>query len=137
MKILLDTWVILDFLMNREGFADDAENILTKVVCQEINGYIMSKSVCDIFYIYRKETKDASIACKRINDLLSIVSLLDTTKEDLINALSLSYTNDFEDDLMIETSKREKIDIIVTRNIKDYSKSSVKVLTPKQFLQIN
>ena len=136
MKILLDTCVILDLLMNREGFADDAENILAKAVCQEFNGYITSKSVCDIFYIYRKETKNPSIACKRIEDLLSIVSLLDTTKEDVINALSLSYTTDFEDDLMIEISKREKIDIIVTRNLNDYSKSSIKVLSPKQFLLV-
>ena len=64
------------------------------------------------------------------------MSLIDTTKEDVINALSFSYTTDFEDDLMIEISKREKIDIIVTRNLNDYSKSSIKVLSPKQFLLI-
>ena len=52
--------------MNREGFVDDVENILTKTVCQEFNWYITSKSVCDIFYIYRKETKNPSIACKKI-----------------------------------------------------------------------
>ena len=64
------------------------------------------------------------------------MSLIDATKEDVINALSFSYTTDFEDDLMIEISKREKIDIIVTRNLNDYSKSSIKVLSPKQFLLI-
>ena len=136
MKILFDTCVLLDFLMNREGFADDAENILIKAASEEISGFLTSKSVCDLFYIYRKETKDSSAACKRINDLLSIVSLLDTTKEDVQNALSLPFTNDFEDDLMIETSIREKMDAIITRNLKDYSKSPIRVLSPKEFLRI-
>ncbi len=135
MKVLFDTCILLDFLMNRGDFADDAENILVKAACQEISGFLTSKSVCDLFYIYHKETKDASLACKRINDLLSIISLLDTSKEDVQTALSLPCTNDFEDDLMIETSIREKMDVIVTRNLKDYSKSPVKVLSPKQLLQ--
>ena len=94
------------------------------------------KSVTDLFYVYRKETKDATIACSRINDLLSILSLLDTTKEDVQNALSLPDTNDFEDNLMMETSQRERMDVIITRNLKDYSESPVKVLSPKQFLQL-
>ena len=136
MKVLLDTCVLLDFLMDREGFADDAENVLVESARQRIAGFLTAKSVCDLFDIYRKETKDPSLACERINALLSIVSLLDTTKEDVQKALSLPYTDDFEDDLMIETSIREKMDVIITRNLKDYSKSPVKVLAPKQFLQM-
>lgn len=136
MKVLLDTCIVLDYLMNREGFVDGAEKILEKCACQEFSGFLTSKSICDIFYLYRKYTKDASFACKQINSLLSILSLLDTTKEDVQNALSLPYTNDFEDDLMMETSFREKMDIIITRNLKDYSTSPVKVLSPNQFLQM-
>lgn len=136
MKVLLDTCVLLDFLMDREGFADDAENVLVESARQRIAGFLTAKSVCDLFCIYRKETKDPSLACERINALLSIVSLLDTTKEDVQKALSLPYTDDFEDDLMIETSIREKMDVIITRNLNDYSKSPVKVLAPKQFLQM-
>lgn len=136
MKVLLDTCIVLDYLMNREGFVDGAEKILEKCVRQEFSGFLTSKSICDIFYLYRKYTKDASFACKQINSLLSILSLLDTTKEDVQNALSLPYTNDFEDDLMMETSFREKMDIIITRNLKDYSTSPVKVLSPNQFLQM-
>ena len=93
------------------------------------------KSISDIFYLYRKYTKDASFACKQIKGLLSILSLLDTTKEDIQKALALPYTSDFEDDLMMETSRREKMDLILTRNLKDYLSSPVKVLSPNQFLQ--
>ncbi len=134
MKVLLDTCVILDFLMDREGFADDAENILMKAVYQEVEVFLTAKSICDLFCVYRKQSKDPALACQRINELLSAVSLLDSTKEDVINALSLPYSNDFEDDLMIGTSIREKMDVIVTRNLKNYSNSPIEVLSPKQFL---
>ena len=49
--------------------------------------------------------------------------LLDTTKEDVLNALPLPYSNDLEDSLMMETAKREKMDLIITRNLKDYASS--------------
>ena len=60
--------------------------------------------------------------------------LLDTTKEDVLNALPLPYSNDLEDSLMMETAKREKMDLIITRNLKDYASSPVKALSPGQFL---
>ena len=60
--------------------------------------------------------------------------LLDTTKEDVLNALPLPYSNDLEDSLMMEAAKREKMDLIITRNLKDYASSPVKALSPGQFL---
>lgn len=134
MKALFDTCVVLDFLMNRDGFANDAEGILRKCVYQEMDGFLTAKSISDIFYVYRKSTKDATLACKRIGELLSILSLLDTTKEDVLNALPLPYTNDLEDGLMMEAARRERMDIIITRNLRDYLKSPVKAISPGQFL---
>lgn len=134
MRALLDTCVVLDFLMDRDGFADEAEGVLRKCACGEMDGFLTAKSISDLFYIYRKSTKDASKACRRIGELLSILSLLDVTKEDVLNALPLPYTNDLEDGLVMETAKREKMDLIITRNLKDYSESPVKALSPRQFL---
>lgn len=46
-----------------------------------------------------------------------------------------SNVSDFEDAIMIETGIRCKVDCIVTRNTKDYSKSQLSVYTPAEFLQ--
>ena len=62
-------------------------------------------------------------------------SVLDTTGDDCKNAL-FSPITDYEDAIMVETAKKAGIDYIVTRNIKDYSKSSVKVSLPADFLKI-
>ena len=46
-----------------------------------------------------------------------------------------SEISDFEDALMVETAILTEADCIVTRNIRDYSKSPVQVYTPKEFLR--
>ena len=55
--------------------------------------------------------------------------LLDTTSLDCRKAIS-SEISDYEDAIMLETAIRSEMDCIVTRNVKDYAKSSVKVCEP-------
>ena len=56
--------------------------------------------------------------------------------DDCRQALINGESDDYEDAVMIETAKRSGIDCIVTRNERDYSKSSVTVYTPKQFINL-
>ena len=65
--------------------------------------------------------------------LFSLFDVVDTFGIDCINAVS-SQMGDYEDAVMSETAERNSIDYIVTRNIKDYSKSKVQVITPSVFL---
>ena len=60
--------------------------------------------------------------------------MLDTTELDCKKAL-LSSLSDYEDALMVETSVRNKLDCIVTRNISDYIKSPIKIFSPDEFLK--
>ena len=43
---------------------------------------------------------------------------------------------DYEDAIMVETAIRSEMDCIVTRNVKDYVKSVVKVYEPSVFLNL-
>ena len=60
--------------------------------------------------------------------------MLDTTSLDCRKAIS-SEISDYEDAIMMETAIRSEMDCIVTRNVKDYAKSSVKVCEPSIFLE--
>ena len=51
-----------------------------------------------------------------------------------ITKAELKEVSDFEDAVMIESAIRYETDCIVTRNVKDYSKSSLPVFTPKEFI---
>lgn len=134
MTVLIDTCVIMDFLQNREPFFADAYTVLRYAAMEQFDGFITAKSAADIHYLTRRCTHSEEESRSKLNKLLAIVGLLDTTAEDVFHALS-SNTSDFEDAIMIETAVRCDADCIVTRNIKDFSKSPLAVYTPEQFLQ--
>lgn len=61
--------------------------------------------------------------------------LLDTASLDCRKAIS-SENGDYEDAIMVETAIRSEMDCIVTRNVKDYAKSSVKVCAPSALIKL-
>lgn len=133
MKALLDTCVVMDFLQQREPFAEDAKAIFRAAACEHFFGFITAKSATDIYYLTHRCTHSDKEARSKLNSLLSLIGLLDSEAVDVFHALS-SPTTDFEDAVMIETAYRSHMDYIVTRNKKDYQKSSVPVLSPADFL---
>lgn len=133
MKVLIDTCVVMDFLQQREPFADDSKAIFRSAACEQFRGYITAKSATDIYYLTHRCTHSDMEARNKLNSLLSIISIIDTAADDIFHALS-SDTIDFEDAVMIETASRLHIDCIITRNQKDYKKSSVPVYSPSEFL---
>ena len=58
----------------------------------------------------------------------------DLTEEDVKNAL-IKKQKDFEDAVQMETAKRIDADFIITRNVKDFMKSSIPAYTPLEFMQ--
>lgn len=133
MRVLFDTCVIIDYLEDRKLFSDDSFQLMEKAIKKEIVAYITEKSITDIYYVYHRETHSKEIAVKSIKILLSFLNVLDTLKQDAIKALEMKYSSDLEDATMIETAVREKLDFIITRNTKDYIKSPIKAITPKDF----
>lgn len=135
MNILIDTCVVMDFLQSRESFAADAKSIFRAAAQEVFSGYITAKAATDIYYLTHRCTHSDAETRKILNQLFSLVELLDTEANDVLKALS-SPVSDFEDAVMIETAVRTHVDYLVTRNSKDYKKSKVAVLTPKEFLNL-
>ena len=133
MRVLLDTFVIIDALQNREPFSEDAQNIFLAVANWEIEGYITAKAITDIYYLTHRLTHSDSATRDILNKLFSLFGVLDTTANDCREAV-FSGVTDYEDAVMIMTAECEKMDYIVTRNIRDYSKSKIPVLTPAELI---
>lgn len=134
MKALIDTCVVMDFLQHREPFGDDAKAIFRAAACEQFTGCITAKSATDIYYLTHRCTHNDKEARNKLNSLLSIISMIDSAAVDIFHALS-SETPDFEDAVMIESASRSHVDCIVTRNQKDYKKSSVPIFNSSEFLQ--
>jgi predicted nucleic acid-binding protein len=135
MRVLLDTNVIIDAFTSREPWRVDAERIILLASEDKLETVICASSVTDIFYICNKVFRDNNRTREVIKILFNIFTVTDVKKKDLEEALS-SEVNDFEDALVSSCAKRTKSQYIVTRNIKDFDKSLVPAITPKEFLTI-
>ena len=70
---------------------------------------------------------------KILGKLFTLFHLLDTL--DCRKAIS-SEIGDYEDAIMVETAIRSEMDCIVTRSVKDYAKSSIKVHEPSALIKL-
>lgn len=88
--------------------------------------------MANVAYILRKKLigEDLYTEMIKLSKLLNVVSI---TKDDFAAALELK-ARDFEDALQYYCARTNNCEIIVTRNKKDFTFSSVAVLTPEEFL---
>jgi len=134
MRALIDTCVLIDALQNRGPFADDAKNLILMAANNRYVGCITAKAATDIYYIMHRYTHDDRVSRDVLNKLFALFEVLDTAAIDCRRAIASSIA-DFEYAVMTETAVRVEADFIVTRNMRDYPKAPIKILTPNQFLK--
>ncbi|TDB39458.1 MAG: PIN domain-containing protein [Actinobacteria bacterium] len=132
MKVLFDTNVVLDHLLGREPYADTAEQLLNLVDTRRIDGVICSTTATTIHYLASKSV-GASAAIDYLRKLLAIFDVACVDREVLQGALDLGFT-DFEDAVLHEAACRVGATAIVTRNGKDFARSSLPVFDPAELL---
>lgn len=133
MKVLIDTNIVLDVLCERKDFFEDSERIFKLCEVKKITGYLSVLSVSNIMYIMRKEMNTEMI--KEILEKLSLIfTIVDLKADDLRKAANIEF-KDYEDALQSVSAMRIKADYIVTRNIKDFTKSKVTAIKPSELLE--
>lgn len=132
MKILIDTNVIIDYLVDRTPFADHAERVLELCRSGDVEGLLTASAVTDIYYVVRKAAGREK-TLEAIRTLCSVLDIADVRKTDLLGAMELDMP-DYEDALAAQCARRVKADCIVTRNIADFASSPVPAKEPAAFL---
>ena len=133
-KILLDTNVVLDFLLKREPNYGYAKAIIQEIVKDNVQGYVTASMATDIFYLLQK-TNGKTFALESLVDLLTILDVLTVYKDDVYSAL-YSEWDDFEDALQAHVAIRSGMDAIITRNTRDYKKATnIDVVFSHAFIQ--
>ena len=133
MKIMCDTNVILDVLLEREAFVEDSYKILKLCEEHKIDGFVSASSVTGIFYLVRKYTHSSELAYKAVGKLLEIVNMCNISNNDILIAFQ-KKAKDFEDCLVATCAKSIHCDYIVTRNKRDFEGFGISVLTPAEIL---
>jgi len=129
--IFLDTNIVIDFLANRQPFSLDAAKLFNLGVDGKVKIYISAVSYNNIYYVIRQSlSRDAAI--KLLGELAEISEITDTTNTIIRQSLKTDF-KDYEDAIQYYCALSiPDIDFIVTRNTKDFKKSSLPVFTPAE-----
>lgn len=132
MVLLIDANIILDVLLNRPEFVRDSSLIWKLCETEQAKGYVSALTFANLVYIMRKQ-----LTPERIEEVLRSLGLIfefaDLTQTDLTKAAALHWP-DFEDAVQSITAERVHADYIITRNVRDFTKSSVMAFTPAELL---
>lgn len=133
-KILVDTDVLMDFFFDRKPFSEYSTEILNLCADKKIQGFTTPVIISNVYYLLRKTAKH-NIIVEKIKQLLTIIEIVKMDKNAVLNALNSEF-KDFEDALQnFSAIENGHIKIILTRNIKDFKKSELAILTPETYLK--
>lgn len=133
-KVLIDTDVLLDFFFDRLPFSDYAAQVLDLCEQKTIQGFATPVIVSNVYYILRKTAK-RDFVIDKLNQLLNIIDVAAMNRIVVLKALNSNF-KDFEDALQYFSAVEQSgIQLILTRNVKDYKHSELAVLTPEAFLK--
>ena len=132
-NIFIDTNVVIDFLANREPFSLAAATLFDLGVTGRTRLYISAVSYNNIYYILRRSLSHTA-AISLLEELAEITEIADVTASIIKLSLKSDF-KDYEDAIQYYCAlSLPDIDCIVTRNTKDFKKSTLAVLTPTEAL---
>ncbi len=132
--LFIDTDVIIDFIIDRQPFSREAAKVFTLIDHKKVKGYTSALCYSNLYYVLSKYAPHKKVITM-LNGLSELVGIL-KVDDDIIKASLASDFKDFEDAIQYYTAQEYKrIDVIITRNIKDYKKSALPVMTPETFMK--
>jgi len=134
LKVIFDTNVVLDVLLDREPFSISAALLFSKVEKGELSGYLCATTITTIHYLVRKAlgTRDAH---KYVGNLLSLFEIAPVGRVVLEEALRSRF-DDFEDAVIHEASIHAGVEALVTRDSNGFRRATIPVYLPDELLGV-
>ena len=130
--VLFDTNVVLDVLIDREPHVHASAQAMAMVERGAVRGFLCATTVTTLFYLASRAL-DARRARTQIETLLRLFDVAPVTRLVLTDALALGFA-DYEDAVLHEAARHAGVQAVITRNVRDFSAASVRVLSPDEFL---
>jgi len=132
MRVLFDTNVILDVLLDRQPHARTAAVLMSFVDVGRLEGVMCATTVTTLYYLMSKAIGRAG-AMKHMKVLMGMFDVAGVDRAVLAQAMD-SKIADFEDAVVHEAARAAGATAIVTRNAKDFARASLPVLHPDELL---
>ncbi|MEH1948349.1 MAG: PIN domain-containing protein [Nostoc sp.] len=130
MRVLFYTNVLLDALLAREPFVEDAAFLLETVESGQVEGFISATTVTDVHYLVGRQTKSTEVAIAAVTQLLILMEICAVDRSVLEQAIALRLT-DFEDAVQVASAMKLGLEAIITRDLDGFIGSPIPVLSPK------
>lgn len=134
MRLLVDTNVFLDVLLDRKDLADISDFFFRKA--KSLNHQLIICTTCfkDLAYFLFKVYHDT----KKVNEVLKALyaevdKIVGITADDTIKAIYMD--GDYEDNLLVNTCQTCSCDILITNNVKHFKNKGINVMTPLKYLE--
>ncbi len=133
-KAFVDTDIIYDLLAKRDPFYLPAARLFTLADEGKIEIYISILSLPNIHYLLSKQT--SSEEAKQILRKFKVLVHVTPLDEKIIDLALNSEFSDFEDAIQYFSALQNNIEVLLTRNLKNYRKAQISVLTAQDFINL-
>ena len=130
-RIFVDTNILLDVLLEREGYYYDALKIWAHAENGNVEACIAAISLSNVHYVMRK-LKSETTAMIAVKILLRIFKVIPVDADILGRAVDF-HDKDFEDDIQLQCALKAKCSQLFTRNPNHYDHSAIAVVPPSSF----
>jgi predicted nucleic acid-binding protein len=134
-KVFVDTDVCIDLLSGRKPFNKTAEILFSLADNKKIKIYVSSLSFSNIDYVLRSQYTSTH-SRQLIGTFKTLVNVLPVDSKTIDLAIASDF-NDFEDAIQHSCAIENNLTTIITRNLKDYKKASIAVLTAETFIALH
>jgi predicted nucleic acid-binding protein len=134
LAVLVDTNVLLDVILDRRPWADDATLLLDVIAKGDARGYIAGHAITTVYYIVERAQGRAA-AVTAIGDLLQVLEVVPLEGADFQRALAMGL-RDYEDAVQVAAALHAGADFLVTRNERDFKGAAVKLRTAGEVLTL-
>ena len=133
-KLFADTDIVIDLLSARQPHYQYAAELFSLADKGNLKLFVSSLTFANTHYILSRQLSSAK-ARKLLFKFKTLVTLLEVNDKILELALSSDF-NDFEDAIQYHTALENELSVIITRNLKDFKKSQITILTAHQYLSM-
>lgn len=126
MRLVLDTNILIDFVVEREPYAEAAQLLMLLGYLQEFELWIGTSQITDLIYVLTDGGKasQASAAQNIMRNLKKMIHVYASDEEDYDFVANCSW-GDLEDAFVYQTARKVKAEAIITRDMQGFSKSSM------------
>ena len=132
-KIFVDTNIVLDLLLMRKSYYKSAMRLFSFADRKELIICISVLTFTTVHYILSKHVGTGK-ARNVLSQFKTLVTLF-PVDDNIINQALASDFKDFEDAVQFYCAVSAGIEILLTRDFKDYQKADISVMSAEDFLK--